>query len=158
MSWGCIVKCLLSVRCRVGFWPVARDHCHPITGIVLSELFTHWGVCVMEKQWVVWDPKEEGHLISSKNRWFWLIKRPPTDVSAVWGYGAVSLDGWSLTFWDCMVVSSARVNMFTEKHEKAAWTIWPQKTRPQHCLRTMGTSQSMTCHHIPDLNCTTAKA
>jgi len=77
----------------------------------------------MEEQWASWDPKKEGHLISSKNRWLWLIKMPPTDVSFVWGCGAVSLDGWSLTFWNNIVVSSARVKMFMEKHGEICMDI-----------------------------------
>jgi hypothetical protein len=40
----------------------------------------------------------------------------------------------------------------------SAWTFWHQKTRPQHCLRILDTNNSMTCHHISGVNCTTAKA
>jgi hypothetical protein len=40
-----------------------------------------------------------------------------------WGCGAVSLDGWSLTFWNSIVVSSARVKMFMEKHEEICMDI-----------------------------------
>jgi len=99
------------------------SYCHPITVIVLSELLNHWAVCLMEEQWASWDPKE-GHLISSKNRWLWIIKRPPDYVSAVWGCFAVSLDCWSLAFWDRMVVSSTSVKMFMEKYGKHCVATW----------------------------------
>jgi hypothetical protein len=56
-----------------------------------------------------------------------------------------------------MVVSSARVKIFMEKHEEVCMNILIPEDKTI-ILSQNNEHQSMTCHHIPDLNYTTAKA